>query len=142
MTAPFHPVVIHFPLALLSTVALLEVLAVILKRDDLSRAGWWVQLAGTIGILLAVLTGIVAENATMIPAPAAGAVDIHEQLAFVCSSAFAGLLLWRVAARTKIPGASPWGYLALYCVSVVLLFVVGWYGGELVFHYGVGVLPK
>ncbi len=142
MSAPFHPIFIHFPIALLSTAAALEILAALLKRDDLSRAGWWVQLAGTIGILLAVLTGIVAENASPIPATAAYLMDLHEELAFVTASAFAALLLWRVSARTKIPGPTPWRYLAAYGASVALLALVGWYGGELVFRYGVGLLAK
>jgi len=142
VNAPFHPIFIHFPLALLSTTAVLELLAFILKREDLSRAGWWIQLTGTIGILLAVLTGIVAENATMIPAQAAEIMDLHEELAFLCASAFAALLLWRVAARTKIPGPHQWRYLAAYCLAIFFLAAVGWYGGELVFQYGVGVIVK
>jgi uncharacterized membrane protein len=139
MTPPFHPIVIHFPLALLTTAAFLEIGAVLFRREELSRTGWWVQLLGTAGILVAVLTGIVAENATKIPAQAAAIMDMHEQLAFVSSSAFAALLLWRVAARTKIPGTSPWLYLLLYCGAVGLLIIVGWYGGQLVFRHGVGV---
>lgn len=142
MNAPFHPLVIHFPLALLTTAAVLDVVAIVLKREELSRAGWWTQLVGTAGILVAVLTGIVAENAATIPATAAAAMDMHEELAFVCASAFAALLLWRVSAKTKIPGANPWRYLAAYLAAVALLVIVGWYGGELVFHYGVGILAK
>ncbi len=142
MSAPFHPILIHYPIALLTTAALLEISAVLFKSADLSRAGWWVQLAGTVGILLAVLTGIVAENASPIPATAANVMDLHEELAFVCASAFAALLLWRVSARTRIPGTSPWRYLVAYVAAVALLALVGWYGGELVFHYGVGTLTR
>ncbi len=142
MNAPFHPIFIHFPIALLSTTLVLEILALAFGKDDLSRAGWWIQLVGTVGILLAVLSGIVAENATSIPATAAWVMDLHEELAFVCASAFAALLLWRVAARTKIPGPKPWGYIAAYLAAVVLLAFVGWFGGELVYRYGVGTLAN
>ncbi len=140
MSPPYHPLIVHFPVALLTTAALLELCAVVFKREELSRAGWWIQLVGTLGILAAAFTGIIAENDANVTNGAAGTLDLHKELAFVCASAFAALLLWRVAARTKIPGPQRWRYLSAYCLAVLVLAVVAWFGGELVYTYGIGTL--
>jgi len=140
MSPPYHPLIVHFPVALLTTAALLELCAVVFKREELTRAGWWIQLVGTVGTLAAAFTGIIAESDANITNGAAGTLDLHKELAFICASAFAALLLWRVAARTRIPGSHHWRYLAAYCCAVILLAIVAWYGGELVYGYGVGTL--
>ena len=130
---------VHFPIALLAAAAGLEAAAFVLKRDDLSRAGWWIQLAGTLAIGAAVLSGIVAGDAPGIPAAAAGTMESHEELAFLASGTFGALLLWRVAAKTRIPGPAPLVYVGVLCAAVLLLLVVAWFGGELVYRHGVGV---
>jgi uncharacterized membrane protein len=140
MSPPYHPLIVHFPVALLTTAALLELCAVLFKREELSRAGWWIQLVGTVAILAAAFTGIIAENASTIPGGAAGSLDLHKELAFVCASAFTALLLWRVGARTSIPGSKKWHYVLAYCATVILLILVAWFGGELVYRFGVGTL--
>lgn len=136
---PLHPLLVHFPIALLTSAAALEAAAFLLKRDDLSRAGWWFQLAGTLAIGAAVLSGIVADDAPGIPAAAAGTMESHEELAFLASGVFGALLLWRVAAKTRIPGPVPLVYLGVLCGAVLLLLLVAWFGGELVYRHGVGV---
>ncbi len=136
---PLHPLVVHFPLALLVSAAILEWCSLMFKRRELSRAAWWCQLLGTLMIGFAVVTGLISENALHITPQAMDVIDIHEELAFAVSASFAALLLWRLGARTNIPGKKPWLYLALFGIAVVALIAVGWFGGELVFQYGVGV---
>jgi uncharacterized membrane protein len=136
---PFHPISVHFPLALLLVAGLLEVLALIRNDHEFTRAGWWTQLAGTIGIGISVLTGILASDSAGANAKAAEALGMHEQMAFVAAAAFCALLLWRLGSRTNIPGSRPWLYVGLYLTACGILVYVGWLGGELVFTHGVGV---
>ena len=65
---------------------------------------------------------------------------IHEQLAFVTIVAFLLLLYWRIRNKTVIPPASPRLYLLLSGACIVLLWCTAWFGGELVYLFGVGVL--
>ncbi len=136
---PIHPILVHFPIALLTLAAILEAAALLLRREELSRAGWWAQLVGTLAAGFAVVTGIAAGDIPHISVGAAEALDTHQELAFLASGAFAALLLWRIAARTLIPGPRRWIYVGLLGLGAVLILVVGWFGGELFFHYGVGV---
>ena len=43
-----HPLVIHYPIALLSTALLFDILASLLDRKDFQDVGVWCMVAGTI----------------------------------------------------------------------------------------------
>jgi uncharacterized membrane protein len=135
---PLHPIVIHFPLAFLTIGFAAEVIAVATRRDAFSTGGWWLQCCGTAGIALAVLSGLYAKSAAVIPAAAATSIDLHQQLAFLSSCIYAGLLFWRTAHRGRIPEPRLL-FLALYAAASLLLWFTGWFGGELVFTYGIGI---
>ncbi len=132
-----HPFLVHFPIALLTVAAALELVASVSGKEEYSRAGWWNQLAGSIGLAAAVLSGMSAEKATRIGADAAGIFETHQQVAFAVSALFALLLLWRIGARTRIPPNQRLLYLTLFVAGVILLLTGAWYGGELVFRFGV-----
>jgi uncharacterized membrane protein len=134
-----HPFVVHFPLALLAAAFLLEIAALLFRNAELSRAGWWNQLLGTLGIAGAVLTGLAAGNAARLEGNAREIFELHEQIAFVVSATFALLLLWRIGTKTELPNKSRAAYMALFAFGIGLMVYGAWFGGELVYRYGTGV---
>jgi uncharacterized membrane protein len=137
-----HPFLVHFPIALLTVCLFCELGAVWFKKPDWSQVGWWFQLLGTLGVICAALSGVVAEGfAGQALLRAADTFELHEQLAFAASAIFSLLMFFRFASRRTIPPAWPRLYLAALGAGVALLLATGWLGGELVFRYGVGVLP-
>ncbi len=132
-----HPFLVHFPIALLTVAAALEIVASISGKEEYSRAGWWNQLAGSFALAAAVVSGLCAEEAARIGADAAGIFQSHQQMAFSATALFALLLLWRVGTRTRIPPNRRLLYLSLFVAGVILLLTGAWYGGELVFRFGV-----
>jgi len=138
-----HPLIVHFPIALLTVGLLADVWARLFKTSDLSRAGWWSQLAGTIGLAAAVGSGLIAkESAGISDASAASVLEGHEQWALWSMVIFAALLFWRIAARTRLPANPRYVYAGLYCIGLVALWLTAWHGGELVYGWGVGVSPR
>ena len=55
-----HPLIVHFPIALLSTGLLFDILAIKLHREDLEYAGFWSMLMGIISCLFSNFTGLMA----------------------------------------------------------------------------------
>ncbi len=134
-----HPLIVHFPIALLLLSLILETIAFFRKSSGLSRAAWWNQIAGSAGLALTVTSGLFAENTVPIAGDARDLFERHELLAFLSAAIFALLLLWRIAARGNIPRQSPTAYFVLLVAGVACVLIGAWYGGEMVYRYGVGV---
>ena len=62
MITDWHPLIIHFPIALISTSVAFDCLHFILKRDDLLSASWWTMFFGLISSLAAVASGIIDDS--------------------------------------------------------------------------------
>lgn len=134
-----HPLLVHFPIALLLLSLILEVIALIRTNPGISRAAWWNQIGGTIGLALSVASGLLAEGSVHIAQDARELFERHEQLAFVTAAVFALLLFWRIAARGKVPPKAPVLYVFLFLLGTVCMLTGALYGGEMVFRFGVGV---
>jgi uncharacterized membrane protein len=126
-----HPAIVHFPLALLTFALAAEVAARVTGRTEFSFTGWWAQVVGTIGLAAAVATGLLAKGLRPMPVDALSTLDTHEQLAMCAAVAFALLLYWRIARRSRVPDP-PGVYLVLFALAVILLWTTGWFGGTLV----------
>jgi uncharacterized membrane protein len=137
-----HPMLVHLPIALLSASFLFDLLGHLAGRAELQRTGWWTLLVGSCGLLATVISGLLAGRTVSIPLEAREHFETHEQMAFLVAALYAAALLWRVANRTNLPKGREWLYLVLSFTGVGLMWVAGWYGGELVFRFGVGVLAK
>ena len=134
-----HPVLVHYPIALLSVSLFFAIVAHITGKDGVSRAAWWMQVTGTLGLAITVLTGILAQHSVTIASGARDTFDAHQQLAFLTSILFALLLYWGIVSRTKHPRRYPALYLLLFFLAVCTLLIGGWFGGELVYRFGTGV---
>ena len=130
---------VHLPIAILSVAYLFDQLSTVFKKEELERAGWWTQLAGTLGLAATLVSGLLAEAAIVVPEVAHEHLEIHEQLAFVAAGTFGVLILWRISCRTKLPPRYKAVYLSLFAAGVVVIWMGAWYGGEMVYRYGVGV---
>jgi uncharacterized membrane protein len=130
-----HPLLVHFPVALLTFGVCADLIAVVRKNPAAVVVGWWAQLAGTAGILLSAASGLLAKG-RIAEAAVLDLLATHEQLAFVTAGAFAGLFFWRVGSRGR-----PLSGLYLVCLVAALALVWGtaWFGGELVYRHGIGV---
>ncbi len=136
---PWHPAVVHFPVALLIIAVAIDVTAIITRHPSWHSPAWRLLVAGTLGALAAVITGNASAAAYRHVEGTADLVQQHEDLATLC------LLVFVVACIGRLPialGRSPrWlpYWIALSLVGIGLLIYTSDLGGELVFVHGVGV---
>jgi uncharacterized membrane protein len=138
----WHPVAVHFPLALVVTGSVLLAAARCrpLERHaaTLAMVGTWNLCLGAVAVLPAVGSGLAAVLSLEADAAARAAVALHIKWA-VCASA--GVLLvaaWRGAGRA--PESRPSAmFLAVLCVVTAALIVTGYHGGQNVYRHGVAV---
>ncbi len=135
----FHPFLTHFPIALLTLSVVAECVSFLLRTEEFSRVGWWSQVAGTVGLAAAAVTGVLAGDSVRIPPAAKPYLEMHQQIAFVAATIFAALIFWRIASRTRRPADHGALFLLAFTAGVIALWAGAWYGGEMVYRFGTGV---
>jgi uncharacterized membrane protein len=136
---PIHPMVVHFPIALLITSVVFDLLATRWCHKNLQDAGFYTLIAGLVGAAVAVLTGAIAEETAENLGIPESVLGIHEGLGYATFVFFIGLLALRLLMRWKLIKDMPALYLTMGFVGVVILTVTGYVGGSLVYDFGAGV---
>jgi uncharacterized membrane protein len=134
-----HPFLTHFPIALLTVGIIFDTMSILFKHDRLEFVGRWSQLLGTISLAATVISGLLAKGELTIQLNAQEFFEAHQQIAFVATALASALLFWRISNRLLLPSRYTRTYLLLSLATVVLIWVGAWYGGELVYRFGVGV---
>ena len=147
--ALIHPMLVHFPIVLLITAVVMDIIVLLIKKDLADRE--CLTLIALSALLLGILSaGIAAifgdlalDKAVSLGFPN-GPLETHETLALITIAVFSfhGLLrilaVWR---RYPLRGIIGWISALPGMVGGVLLITAAYYGGELVYHLGVNVAP-
>lgn len=137
--ATWHPLLVHFPIALLFTAVGLDLYGFVRRDEKAVWAGNVVLILGTIGVLFTFITGNFAEiwaARSFIPQEP---LKKHESFATIASWSFIAL----VALRSFINLDRNTHLIKVYLVGAVgalfALYLTGAQGGELVYKYAAGV---
>jgi uncharacterized membrane protein len=139
---PFHPQIVHFPVALLLVSALAALAGRALDSDWLRRAGVALLVVGFLGAVGANLSGDAAhetpEDRQGVPE---SVIDAHEDMAKVTMwLSGAAVLALAVAGRVRsAAGALSALALLLQLGAAVAVGVTGHRGGRLVYEHGANV---
>jgi uncharacterized membrane protein len=138
----WHPMAVHFPLALTVTGALALSAARVLPRErygtTLAVVGTWNFCLGAVGALLALGTGLAAVASLELAPTARAAVGLHVKWAIFTTVALALLAVWRGAGMDPQSRPSRVFLVVLWAVTAALI-VTAYRGGQNVYRYGVGV---
>lgn len=134
--------VVHFPLALVVTAALLLVAARLLRQERhaaiLATVGTWNLCLGAVAALFALATGLAAVIDLHVGAAAHQAISLHVKWAIFTSLALVLLAVWRGAGVAQESRPS-WLFIVVLVAATAALVVTGYRGGENVYAYGIGV---
>lgn len=143
----WHPIFVHFTVALLSIAVILFVV-VRFMSDEKLRQQWeivaqWNLWLGAIITVLTVAMGIVAYNSVAHDTPSHAAMTEHRNWALVTAALFMCLAVWSAVRARAGQGINTMILLGLI-VAGGLLASTAWRGGEVVYRHGLGVmsLPK
>lgn len=135
----WHPMFVHFTVALLSISALLYLAGLVLRKPNLlvvARWNLWIGAGITIGTVLA---GFYAYNTVAHDGPSHAAMTDHKNWALVTASIFGVLALWSLAKHRGAKTAHP-AFVGLILLASGFLAVTGFKGGEVVYRHGMGVM--
>ena len=115
---PLHPMLIVFPLGLLGTAVIFDVLHILDRQGPWAFLSFYLIGAGLIGGLIAASVGL-----------------MHA----ISNSMVMVLFLFSWLLRRDVPAAPELFPLVLSFIGLAMSLVGGWLGGELVFRLAVGV---
>ena len=138
-----HPLLVHFPIALLVTAVVVDVVGWVLRRHlPLRHAATLLYVLGTGAAVTTYLTGRAASQAVWLPGMAQAVVKEHWDWAFRTVWYFATVTAVRlVVFRLSRPHPHPAVLAALMLAGLLgtgLLIETGDQGGRLVYQHGVG----
>ncbi len=139
MSHPIHPLIVHFPIALLFTSVFFDLLGIITEKKNFRQTAFWLLILGLIGGIVAAIFGAWSEEAVEVAGVPELAVDRHETFAVVTLIVFGILLIFRWWIRNRWSVRDRVIYLCVAMLGLLLLSTTGFYGGELVYRYGAGV---
>lgn len=134
-----HAALNDLPAALLLVAVLFDLASVLLRRPALRVAGFWTLVAGAAGAILAVVSGLQAEDHIAHGEAVHQLMETHEELALITLGIFAVLTLWRIVRETRMGGTERAIVLALSVGGAGMLMATAVYGGKLVFDHAAGI---
>ena len=138
----WHPMVVHFPLALVVTGAIFLLAARLLPQPrqsaTLATVGTWNLCLGAIAALVALGTGLAAMLGLNVDVAARQAISLHVKWAIFTTLVLVLLAVWR-GAGTAQESRPSWIFVAVLSAATAALIFTGYRGGENVYRYGVGV---
>ncbi|HET7478417.1 MAG TPA: DUF2231 domain-containing protein [Rubrobacteraceae bacterium] len=135
MGHPIHPILIPFPLGLLTTSVVFDIVHLITGSGQWAVISFWMIAAGVIGGLAAAVFGLIDWLGIPSGTRAKSVGLLHGASNFVMVALFA--VSWLL--RLEAPGAPGIVAIALSFLGVGLAALGGFLGGELVVRMGVGV---
>ncbi|MCB0731251.1 MAG: DUF2231 domain-containing protein [Ignavibacteriae bacterium] len=142
--AKLHPLVIHFPIALLFFYILLEVSNIFINKDYLRNVSLFVLLLGVIGGVVAVLTGNqslqMLEQNSNITRLHIRYINNHEYFATITLWYFFVILIVKIYLLKKKNYKQIFRYLFVIFVigGGIILYQASKLGGKLVYSFGIG----
>ncbi len=139
---PFHPILVTVPLGAWVASLVFDIASYVVHRPGfLTQGSEWLIAVGTIGALLAAMTGFLDLFAIPAGTQVFRIALVHMTLNLLVSAAYAGNFAWRYGdyadgARVGL------GRLVLSAVSLAVLGVSGFLGGKLAYRYGVRVAEE
>lgn len=132
-----HPIMIVFPLGLLATAVIFDVIHLIWGTATFATVAYWMIVAGLIGGLLAAAFGLIDWVAIPSGTRAKSVGLMHGIVNVVVVGLFA--VSWYL--RVDSPERPPMSASVFSIIGFCLALVGGWLGGELVERLGVSVHP-
>jgi len=139
--ASIHPKVVHFPIALLTTYSLLEIVGIVTNKEFISKSALLILCLGVFTAFLSVLTGNQASQEFNFWNNESKALLVEHQN-------YATYLLWGAFAvctlrifltvKKKFSGGIKFIFILFAIAIIFFVYETGIRGGNLVNKYGVG----
>lgn len=139
MPTNFHPLLVHFPIALLLSYVALDWGGRIWKGKPFTEAAWYTLLLGLVGTLFTLISGLLAARGVPADSPALATLTTHKFIGLATFVIFGIQALCYARNRGKYTRGKQALHTVIQIMGVALVVATGYFGGELVYTFGLGV---
>lgn len=134
-----HPVLVHFPIALLSAFFALDMMGTLVKKQHWRNVAGWLLYLGAVAAVFTVIAGFSAAGSVAHGEEVHGIMERHKNfgVAVLCLAIL--LSAWRAISGGVIEGLANCFFLALATLLIGLMVLGADLGGLMVYQYGVAV---
>jgi uncharacterized membrane protein len=138
-SAPLHPILVHFTIALTSISLVFDIAARLFRAPSLADVGWWTLAAATIITILTIGSGIASRIRLPVEeSDARSWLRAHMALGPAFFGMLVAITVWRADSWNDHRPVSAW-YLISLGFAAGVMTIQGFLGGELVYRYGMDV---
>lgn len=134
-TSHFHPMLVHFPIALVAVGFLADLVSMFIKKEIcFSKMSFYLLILGTLAAIAAVFSGVLFTSEM---SGAAGEVkETHELLAFITLGLLMITTFFRILQLRKPEKNNlKWLSFIFYALAALAVSATGFFGGNLVYGY-------
>ena len=132
-----HPLLVHFPIALLTVFFVVDLAGSVVKNSDIRRTAGWFLYFGTLGALLAVAAGLQAASTVPHTSAVHDIMMQHRSYGITVASLSVLLSVWRFLVHGHFRALANIIYLGLAAITCIIMMLGADLGGLMVFKYGV-----
>lgn len=140
--AHYHPMMVHFPIALLFVAFLSDAAGLIIKKDHcLHKAAFILQILGTMGVIAAFITGDEFTAWESFAGVTKDAFELHQDAAVITLwvAIVASIFRINIVISEKFIGVLKWICILLLGACAVSVLRTGFLGGDLVLNFLMGI---
>ena len=134
-----HPIAVHFAIGLFLSGVVFEIIGKLKLNKFLRIAGHWNLILAFFSIGVSVATGLYAESAAPHSGPVHDMLERHESLGFVVLIIIFLMNVYNLFLKERLNPKLESLYFVLAIAGVIAISVGPYFGGEMVYRYGVGV---
>jgi len=136
----FHPMLVHFPIALLISGFLFDVTGLIFRKEKcLSKTGFYLMILGTVGSVAAYLTGeFFTKEMTGIAGDLEETHELFAKITMYTMIIASTFRIWIVLLK-KTETFWKWIILGIYFIGTIAVGYTGFLGGKLVYNIMIGL---
>ena len=138
----WHPIFVHYTVALISISALCYFIGFFAKQysfgKELLIVGRWCIWIGALATIATVIAGFIAYYSVAHDTPSHEAMTIHRNWAIATFVVILMATAWSAWMHIKSRTAS-FVFVLFMIIAFSLVSVTAWHGAELVYRYGIGV---
>jgi uncharacterized membrane protein len=134
-----HAALNDLPAALLLAAVFFDLLAAATRRPSFRQVGFWSMIVGALGGVVAVISGLEAEEHIEHGEAVHRVMETHETLALVTLGTFGVLTVWRIFRERRMGSTERGVGLVASVGGLGVLIAPAVYGGKLVFDHAAGI---